>query len=426
MSSLGRRLKRLRLQRGLTQRALAEPHYTHAYVSTIEAERRQPSPAALAHFASKLGVEVEELVSGRAPDLVPRLELELQEARVALSTGRSEEADSSLKRIAREAKRYSLSGLHARAEEGRGLCAERLGSAEVAIEHYENAERILADSPPTSRVNTVAGKARCLQMLGDVRYSIHLLEDFLETLDREDLRDPSALVKAHSALVGAYFEAGLYKQAETSATRALSLAPRVEDPARLAMMHMNVARVFLHKGRKSEATESLKRAGDLFAQLELRMEMGYSHLARGYVLSREENFEASREQLTRARSIFRECSAPADEARALTELGRVERMQGHRDAAISLLQQSKVLVKDRDTPEHAVACRELGMCLAPQDPLKAEKHLRLAVELFERCGEPGEAAATYRALGDLFAGNGDQEAACDAYRTGILTLEERP
>ncbi|MDQ3620236.1 MAG: helix-turn-helix domain-containing protein, partial [Actinomycetota bacterium] len=36
---LGTNLRRLRLQRGLTQRQLAEPAYTDAYVSTIEAGR---------------------------------------------------------------------------------------------------------------------------------------------------------------------------------------------------------------------------------------------------------------------------------------------------------------------------------------------------------------------------------------------------
>jgi tetratricopeptide (TPR) repeat protein len=425
VSGLGRRLKRLRLQRGLTQRALAEPHYTHAYVSTIEADRRQPSPAALAHFAAKLGVEVEELVTGRPPDLAPRLELELHDARVALSAGRCDEADETFKRIARDAKRFSLPRLQAKAQEGRALCAEREGRVERAIEHYEAAEAILFGAPSTSVADCVAGKARCFQMLGDVRYAIHLLEDFLGTLERDDLRDPDALMKAHAALVGAYFEVGLFKQAEASATRALSLAPRVENPARLAAMHMNVARVLLHKGQKADATESLKRAGDIYAQLDLRTEMGHAHLARGYVLSREGELDASREELDRAREIFRRSHAPVDEARALAELGRVERLQGGRAAALGLLEESAELAKERDAPELARAVRELGICLGPEEALEAEKQLRFAIEVFERCEQVREAAATYRALGDLFADLGDQSAACDAYRTGILSLEER-
>ena len=54
---IGKRLRRLRLARGLTQRELAEPMYTHAYVSTIEAGRRQPSQRALAHFGASVRVD---------------------------------------------------------------------------------------------------------------------------------------------------------------------------------------------------------------------------------------------------------------------------------------------------------------------------------------------------------------------------------
>lgn len=71
---IGTRLRRLRLARGLTQKELAAPKYTHAYVSSIEAGHRRPSRAALEHFASKLGVEVEELLTGRPADLSTRLD----------------------------------------------------------------------------------------------------------------------------------------------------------------------------------------------------------------------------------------------------------------------------------------------------------------------------------------------------------------
>ena len=54
---VGRRIRQLRLAKGLTQKELAAPHYTAAHVSTIEAGRRSPSRAALVHFARKLGVE---------------------------------------------------------------------------------------------------------------------------------------------------------------------------------------------------------------------------------------------------------------------------------------------------------------------------------------------------------------------------------
>jgi transcriptional regulator with XRE-family HTH domain len=207
--SLGKRLRRLRIERGLTQRELAEPLYTHAYVSTIEAGRRQPSPAALDHFAAKLDIASSELLTGTPADLPARLEMRLGEARIAVSTGELDAAEREFSRIRREATTHNLMRVAARAEHGAGLCAERRGRLEDAIERYERAEALLKDEPATARVDAVVGKARCFQFLGDTRYSTYLLESLLETLQRQGLTDPGALLALHAPLVSIYFEGGL-------------------------------------------------------------------------------------------------------------------------------------------------------------------------------------------------------------------------
>jgi transcriptional regulator with XRE-family HTH domain len=89
---IGTRLRRLRLAQGLTQRELAAPKYTHAYVSTIEAGRRTPSREALEHFAGRLGVDVDELRTGKPADLEARLHVRLIGARVDLSAGHVDRA----------------------------------------------------------------------------------------------------------------------------------------------------------------------------------------------------------------------------------------------------------------------------------------------------------------------------------------------
>ncbi|MFN2586660.1 MAG: helix-turn-helix domain-containing protein [Actinomycetota bacterium] len=58
---VGRRLRELRLAAGLTQAELAGRRFSHAYVSVLEAGRREPSKATVEYFARRLGVAVEEL-----------------------------------------------------------------------------------------------------------------------------------------------------------------------------------------------------------------------------------------------------------------------------------------------------------------------------------------------------------------------------
>ena len=140
---IGTRLRQIRVARGMTQAELASPRYTHAYVSAIEAGRRQPSTKAIEHFAARLGVDPDELTTGRSPDREARLRLRLQEAMVDLSAGRLQEAEKASRSIAREAKALRLAGLQAMAEETRGLLLERQDRVEEALGRYTLAEEIL-------------------------------------------------------------------------------------------------------------------------------------------------------------------------------------------------------------------------------------------------------------------------------------------
>jgi tetratricopeptide (TPR) repeat protein len=420
---LGSRLRRLRLARGLTQKELASPRYTHAYVSTIEAGRRQPSRQAVEFFADKLGVHVDELLTGRPPGLAARLELRLLEARIALSAGQLDEAEQVFKAVGREAKRFQLKRIEGAAEEGRGLLLERLSKPEEALEHYQRAEEIVRSEPPTVRVDAVDGKARCFTSLGDVRYAIFLLESLLDELERENIHDPNALARIHSGLVFSYLDAGLYQRASDSALELERLAPNLTDPLRVASMHMNVARLYLTQGRIDDALRSLGRAEDAYRQLDLKTDMGYAHLARGYVLSRENQLGSARDELDQALAVFQETGDQKNLTRALNELARVQRLEGEPDQAQELLERSIELTGSTDTPILAWAHRELGLVLLDRDPAAAEKNFRVAIDLYERSEQPVELAVTYRALGDLMHAKGNRDAGCDAYRTGILALE---
>ena len=423
MTTIATTLRRLRVSKGLTQAELAAPRYTHAYVSTIETGRRSPSAQALEHFARVLGVQVEELRTGRPPDVALALELRLQEACIALSAGELRDAPRSLERIARDAKRQGLASVQSKAEESLGLWLERLGEPERALQRYERAESLLRTEPATAKADAVAGIARCLQALGDLRYAIHVLESLLEAIVREGLTDPGALTRLHASLVDAYLDAGLYRRAAESAAELESLAPRVSDPLRIAQMHMNVARLHASEGRMEHAKRSLRRAEDAYASVTLRTEMAGAYLALGYILGREGQPSAAREQLRLALGVFEETGNIKDQTRTLNELARVERLEGNSVEAESLLVKSIQLLSDGDAPILAWAHREFAHVVETSDGARAEKHFRVSIELFERTEQPVEIAVTYGALGDLLSRTGNQAEGCGAYRAGIAALE---
>src|SRR5947207_10729411 len=88
--TIGERLKRLRLERGFSQRELAAPGVSYAYISRIEAGTRQPSVKALRRLAAKLNVTADYLETGSDLDAKSARELKLTDLELAIRLGESE------------------------------------------------------------------------------------------------------------------------------------------------------------------------------------------------------------------------------------------------------------------------------------------------------------------------------------------------
>src|SRR5579862_2042925 len=85
--TVGLRLRRLRLERGLSQRELAAPGVSYAYISRIEAGSRRPSVKALRRLAAKLGVTAEYLETGLELPASGLRELRLVDLELAVRLG---------------------------------------------------------------------------------------------------------------------------------------------------------------------------------------------------------------------------------------------------------------------------------------------------------------------------------------------------
>ena len=62
--TIGERIRRMRQERGLSQRELESPGVTYAYISRLEAGTRRPSEKALRTLADRFGVTPLFLESG--------------------------------------------------------------------------------------------------------------------------------------------------------------------------------------------------------------------------------------------------------------------------------------------------------------------------------------------------------------------------
>src|SRR5207253_5803284 len=138
--TIGGRLKRLRLQRGFSQRDLSSPGVSYAYISRIEAGARTPSVKALRKLAQKLGVSVEYLETGRDIRDVDDRELRLADAELELRlTDDFAATGSKLEKILTEALAAGDTASAVRARVALGLAAAQRGNHLEAVERLEAA-----------------------------------------------------------------------------------------------------------------------------------------------------------------------------------------------------------------------------------------------------------------------------------------------
>ncbi|MET9759313.1 tetratricopeptide repeat protein [Streptomyces sp. NPDC006372] len=418
---IGRRVQRLRVERGLTQRQLAEPVYTPAYISTLESGRVRPSDDALRHLAGRLGVAFDELATGRPARLVTELRLRLTEAQRTLAVGETEAAAEQYAGLLGEAETHGLAAEQAAALLGLGECALETGELVPGRQYFERAESCLAGAPLPARVPALRGRAVAHYLAGELRYAVYLLESTLDELNRGGLHDPDALLLLYASAIGPYMDMGAHARAAQAAEFALALAPQSGDPALVARMHRSVARTLVAEGRLAEADASLAKAAELYRGLQIRTELANCHWMRGYVYAQDGQLERAEAELREALGMLSAKRAALYSSQVAVELADVLHRRGRSEEAAALLHG----VLDDLSPErgavHSAAAHRLLGIIAEDDRRteEAEEHYVRALSLLERAGAVGDLADLCRLLGDLLRRTGRVEAALDAYRTGL-------
>ncbi|MFM9594327.1 tetratricopeptide repeat protein [Streptomyces scabiei] len=418
---IGRRVQQLRTEQGLTQRQLAEPAYTPAYISTLEAGRVRASEPALRHIAERLGVDYEELATGRPAGFATELRLRLTGAQRTLAGGATEAAAEEFAAVLAEAEEHALVAEHADALLGLGECALETGDLESARLRFEQVEQCLGDAPLPARVPALRGRATAHYLAGELRYSCYLYESTLDELNRNGLHDPDALLLLYTGVIAPYMDMGAHARAAQAAELALALAPRSGDPALVARMHRSVARTMIAEGRIAEADASLAKASELYRQLQIRTELANCHWMRGYLHAQNGDYARAEDELREARRMLSAKRAALYTSQVAVELADVLHRRGKSEEAGELLREVlSDLSSERGALHSAAAHRLLGIIAEDaRDADTAEEHYVRALSLLERAGAAGDLADLCRLLGDLYRRSGRVEAALDAYRTGL-------
>ncbi|HEV3123063.1 MAG TPA: tetratricopeptide repeat protein [Candidatus Dormibacteraeota bacterium] len=379
---VGERIRRLRLQRGMSQSELAGGRLTKGFISQVESGRSHPSADSLRFIASRLAVPLTALMPG--------VELSQQQAFLLRA------AESEL----------------------------GLGNASAAQTHLDEVEPLLTSPRERSWHLRMRGEARLLQSRADEAVEDGLLAfDLVATADapEEATRACNLLGKAHhvagrlpAALlyfdraaafaehrsVGPVLRAMIHSNRGTTHMRlgdlahaleaydaARASAEDAEDLKQLAIAHMGLGEAARQRGDLPSAIASAERAVTLLERIELRqLQTQILHnIGDAYAdLGDREQARAHQERALRAGRAMKD---PYTVAHILDRLAVLDISDGNLEAARSEVTESIALARELHIAD--LLCRALTTAA---EAAEASGDRRDADRLFAEAHTAGDSA----------------------------------
>jgi tetratricopeptide (TPR) repeat protein len=379
---VGTRLKRLRLERGFSQRDLSSPGVSYAYISRIEAGARTPSVKALRKLSQKLGVSVEYLETGRDIRDVDDRELRLTDAELELRLeGDTREAEQKLEKILDESRAAGDRTSATRAAIGLGFAAAYRGNHLDAVERLETA---LAEEPPSAqmRPDVYSTLGQSYAALGAADRAARLFERCLEEVKETVPGDLTIRVRYATLLSYALSDAGEYDRARSVVMEALQEAGLLSDPHSRIRLLWAVSRVAAIEGRSTEALQHIRKAMALLESTDDTLQLARGYLLAAGIESSEKHVDETREHLSEAERLL----APHAESRDIGMLrigqSRLASLEGDGDRAVETARDALAIFGDAHGGEQGAACWALAGGLVLQGDLgTADTTYRRAIDL---------------------------------------------
>lgn len=370
----GHRLKEARERAGLSQRRLAFPGCSAAYISRIEAGARIASPRILRELARRLDVHEEWLGTGNQASPLSVLE----DGEVALRLDETEQAARLFEQALKDARGDEE---RARALEGLGHVAFRSGDPELAVELFEKV-LVLLEADAAARPALAESLARAHAALGEPGRAIVVLERCVEANEH----DPVQYVRFAGLLGAALTDNGNFADAERTLAAAIARGRQVADPYTRARLYWTEARLRGEQGQNDRAAQYLGKALEILRATE-----------DGYAI-----------------------------AHALQGLAHMQLDLGRPQEALELLREGHDLILASGTPlEIAQYQIEEARALAALGDFEPAAALAMEVGNELRGTHPVDAGRSYALLGEIFADLSEDERARELLELAVDVLERQ-
>ena len=404
----GLRLKEARLAAGLSQRQLAFPGCSAAYISRLEAGQRVASLQLLRKIAAKLGADEEFLATGIARERP--FPAELVDADVAL---RLDDLDTARDLYERALKTSADPRAQAEALGGLGRLALRQGDPGQAVDSIEAALH-LAPAIATASPGLVRTLGKAYAEKGELDSAIGVFERGAAAA--ADAGDELEQTRCEIGLANAHIDSGSFGPAESLLGRALARTPQTVDPAQRARIYWSQSRLHTLKGNQDAAARYARKTLALLELGEDVYNTACAHQLLAFIANERGRGQEALDEVETGLALLGEegrhvesAQFRIEQARALVLLGRLEEA-----AAVAIAAQG--LLADAEPDDAGRAYTVLGdVYRQVGDNARAREIWELAAELLERepnpyIGDVYERSGAARGGGPHRGGSPDAEA----------------
>ncbi len=397
--TIGQRLRRLRLERGLSQRELSSPGVSYAYISRIEAGTREPSVKALRKLARKLGVSPDYLETGREIGHEAERELRLSDAELKLRLDKDrDEAAAELRALLEEAAQAGDKFSIMRARAALGFADFHAGRQHDAIEHLEAALAALAPSP-VARPDVYATLGQAYALTGRPERAVDLFRHCLREIDEQAPDDRDAHIRFATYLSYALSDLGDLSGAQAAVKDALAHVQQDTDPYTRVRLYWSLARLAEVEGRSITALAYLRRAIAILEATDDTLHLARAHLGSARILMLPGgDLERAGEELEHAEALFGQHPEAADAGSLRTEEARLAALSGRGPDAVRLAREALDVLGENDPSDQGRAWWALAEGHALNGAVdEADDAFRRAAALLAEHGHARDRVEVHRA-----------------------------
>jgi tetratricopeptide (TPR) repeat protein len=408
LRQIGERIRKARLESGLSQAQLGAPHFTRAYVSALELGKVRPAMKSLEFLADKLGKPAAFFLEDADADRRRQeREFEIRSAEALLNRQTAAQAIERARPLLESSESVSE---RCRLHLIIGTAHNHLVQGTEALRELAAAER-LQQSAGAAVINRIQYQtALAYRQSGNSPQAVTMLRKLLEEVDRSPVRDQPLRLRVVKDLGVILIDSGDYEEANSYLQTALEWAQDIGDVSGLVSIYNALGYAYRALGDLDAATGYIQKAlalneavSDMTVTAMMLNFLAVIATERGHYKAASDHIEQAIRIATASGPAFNLPHYLCTRAEGELKEGKFEVAASHAHEALA--------AADAVGNKRAAAAAKLVLAdvnSAMGDHAAGEVQLEEAAALYKALGAKAELGDTYMRLSKVAATNGDQ------------------